>query len=300
MITCRLCNKRLAVITNTHLRSAHNIGVMEYAAKFGSKGVGFLVNVTKLSNNDPRRQKWLRSLKNRPEPWNKGQTKESNLSIAKMAKTFKEKGIDNFAGWRKMARRIGRYPFIKHPPLKHNENSAYLIGMILGDGHIQKLERAESLRITLGTDKPLLWQHTARVVKMIFNKNPHIYRPPYSNCVVIGICRKDLSKNLQIPTGARKELEIHLPNWIWQNKIYLVSCLKGLFEAEGSFSIHLPTCTYNLQFSNKNFSLLNEVENALVKLGFRPERRTNSVRLRKKEESLRFANLISFRKFDRI
>jgi hypothetical protein len=77
----------------------------------------------------------------------------------------------------------------------------------------------------------------------------------------------------------------------------LISAIKGLFEAEGSFSIHKKTYTYNFGFSNVNVSLLDEVEKALKILGFHPERRTNAVRLRKKKETLEFQRTIGFREY---
>jgi hypothetical protein len=46
-----------------------------------------------------------------------------------------------------------------------------------------------------------------------------------------------------------------------------------------------------------NVSLLDEVEKALKLLNFHPERRSKEVRLRKKEEALRFEKLISFRNY---
>jgi hypothetical protein len=296
MITCRLCNKKFALITNTHLKK-HYFTIKKYADIYGKNGVGFKISVVNLSKNDSRYINWRKSLFNRSPVWNKGKTKSTDLRLTKLAETLKNRGVDNLKAWRIKARKEGIYPYIKHESIKHSVNLAFLIGMILGDGHIQKLERVESIRITLGTDKPLLWQYTAKILKSIFNKEPHLYFPETSNCAVLGIYRKGLSNCLGVPIGSRKNLEIRLPNWIMQDNKYLTNCLRGLFEAEGSFSIHKPTYTYNFQFSNKNFSLLNEVESALVRLGFQPERRENSVRLRKKKEVFEFKNLINFRKF---
>jgi len=50
-------------------------------------------------------------------------------------------------------------------------------------------------------------------------------------------------------------------------------------------------------FFNKNIGLLNEVEKALLKFGFHPERRLNAVRLRKKNEVFAFKQLINFRQY---
>lgn len=68
-----------------------------------------------------------------------------------------------------------------------------------------------------------------------------------------------------------------------------------MFEAEGSLSIHLPTCTYNFQFKNSNQSLLKTVADSLIYLGYHPEIRENAVRLRKKIEVELFKSQIRFR-----
>jgi len=85
------------------------------------------------------------------------------------------------------------------------------------------------------------------------------------------------------------------PTWIVKNKTYLIGILRGLYEAEGSLSIHKPTYTYNFQFSNRNKSLLDFVQSSLIQLGFHTERREDCVNLRRKKEVEEFRNLIKFR-----
>lgn len=169
--------------------------------------------------------------------------------------------------------------------------------MTLGDGHLAKTPRTEILSITLGTDKPLLWQYTENIVENIFKKKPFVHKRKSSNCVDVKFYQKNLSERLGIPCGSRSSINILLPQWIWGNNKFLTSALKGLFEAEGSFSVHKPTCTYNLSFSNRNTSLLDIVENILCHFGFHPERRKYAVRLRKRDEALKFEKMISFRSY---
>lgn len=250
-----------------------------------------------LSKDDPRYQKWLASLEKRPAPWNKGKTKFTDISVRKISKTFKLKKIDNFSNWRKVAKDKGLI-VSNYPNLQKDTNLAFIFGLVLGDGNLHQFPRTECLRITLGTDKPLLIEYTHKILISIFNKNPSLIKRSDSNCADFRLYQKHLSKRLGIPTGSRAKLVLNLPKWIWKNKKFLTACLRGLFEAEGSFSIHLPTYTYNLSFSNNNITLLNEVEKALIYLGFHPERRYNAVRLRRKAEAYKFIELISFRKYN--
>lgn len=263
------------------------------------KNIYFSVTPNLLPKNDPRYQNWRESLKKRPPPWNKGKTKETDLNVRKISESLKKKRIDNFRVWRENARKKGLIPS-SYPAIRKDINLAFMIGLILGDGNLYKFPRTESIRIVLGTDKPLLSQYSEEMMYKVFSKKPTARKRKDSACLDLVIYQKNLSKRLEIPLGARGKLPIKLPIWIWRKKRFLIMCLKGLFEAEGSFSIHLPTYTYNLSFSNCNVSLLDEVEKALSLLGFHPERRYNAVRLRKKEETFDFVELIQFRKYNSI
>lgn len=212
---------------------------------------------------------------------------------------MKKKKIDNFAKWRNHARLSGIIPD-SNKQFDKTESLAVLIGLILGDGNISQYPRTECLRITLGTDKPELASYATRLIKDVFNKAPSMIKRNNMNCFNVTISQKNISTRLEIPRGARGKLKIRLPIWIWKKKKYIVSALKGLFEAEGSYCIHEITYTYNFEFSNRNVSLLDEVEKGLRTLGFNPERRKTSVRLRKKAEAIAFRELISFRTYPEI
>lgn len=103
--------------------------------------------------------------------WNRGKTKGTDPRIRKISETIKAKRLDNFAQWRLKARLDGRIP-ATHVSLEKTKQIASLIGMALGDGHIHRFPRSQQLHIVLGTDKPLLWQHVAKVVQNVFGKKP--------------------------------------------------------------------------------------------------------------------------------
>lgn len=291
---CKLCNKKFRVISNTHLSSVHNISSKDYIKKFGYEGVGFTVNVLKLSKNDSRYINWRKSLKNRDTAWARGYTKETHPSIAKMARTFRKRKIDNFAQWREGARTKGLIPYVSKP-LNKNMDLAFLVGLALGDGNINKFPRTECLRIALAAKYPGLINYTDQIIKKVFNKTPNVRKVKNSACYTVTIYQNKISDRLGIPAGDRRNFKFNIPNWIRNNKDFLINFIKGLFEAEGSLSIHLPTCTYNFQFSNRNKSLLKNVKNSLKLLGYHPEVRPVAIRLRKRAEVESFKRLIQFR-----
>lgn len=234
--------------------------------------------------------------KNGGPPWNKGKTKETDPSVRKISETMKLKHIDNFAKWRSEAKLSGVIPGVSKE-LSRSDDLAFLIGLSLGDGNIYIFPRTECLRITLGTDKPDLALYVVKIIENVFNKAPSITKRNDSNCFNITFYQKNLCHRLEIPSGSRAKLENELPSWIWKKDSFLISALKGLFEAEGSYCVHEKTYTYNFEFSNYNSILLDEVEKGLMILGFHPERRVNAVRLRKKAEAMGFRDLIRFRTY---
>ncbi len=191
---------------------------------------------------------------------------------------------------------IGKIPK-DYPKFIPSEELAEFVGVILGDGNISKFPRTERLVIVGNSNNPGFISHYANIANKLFNKKPTIMEVKYENATRISIYQKNISRRLHIPSGDRGKLNIKIPKWIWRRKLYLIKLLKGLFEAEGCLSIHLPTCTYNFQFSNKNKSILETVLKALKLLGYHPEIRPNSIRLRKKSEALHFQNLIRFKKY---
>lgn len=209
---------------------------------------------------------------------------------------MKRNNIDNFSAWRDKARESGRI-ISSYPPYEKGAELAYLIGIILGDGNIYQFPRTQKLEITLGTDKPELIKFVALLTSKVTRKGAKIRQVKNSNCVKIYIYQNHLSERFGVPTGKRKHIVSKIPEWIWENDRYLKAYLKGLFEAEGYLSIHLPSSTYNFAFVNYNKSLLKNVEVSLLRLGLHPEIRPVAVRLRRKEEVKYFEQLINFRQY---
>src|SRR3989344_3770294 len=88
-----------------------------------------------------------------PSNWNKGLTKDTNLSVRKISETMRRKKIDNFCVWREKMKALGRIKSV-YPPLEKNGNLAELIGVVLGDGHICVYPRTEELRLISNSNNP--------------------------------------------------------------------------------------------------------------------------------------------------
>ncbi len=227
-----------------------------------------------------------------PVPWNKGLTKENSLSVRKISDTMKLKNLDNFSAWREKARNSGAIAGVR--PLVRNGDLAELIGMILGDGSIHAYARTEGLRIVLPTKKPGMIARYADLVATVFGKAPSVIKRKDSACVDIRLYQKGISERLGIPTGARKNLTVQVPDWIFQNRDFVIRYLRGLYEAEGCFSTHPATFTYKFIFSNVNHSMLTVVADLLKKLGFHPHCTNRNVQLSRKSEVYAAVKLLHF------
>lgn len=185
----------------------------------------------------------------------------------------------------------------KYHPFKKDKNLAEIIGVILGDGNIEAFPRTERLTIACNSKNSGFIKRYKKLIEKVFNKKTRCAKIKNKNCTRISIYEKYISKRLEVPTGNRRQLKIEVPKWILKDREALISYLRGLYEAEGSFCIHQPTSTYKLLFSNSNPSILNIVYHGLQKLGFHPHRSRYKIQLSKKDEVYKCKNLIGFRKY---
>jgi len=226
-------------------------------------------------------------------PWNKGFTKLSHLSVRKISETMKQKRLDNFKKWRDRMKKEGKIK-TSYPSFLKSKELAELIGVVLGDGHIEKFPRTERIYISSHSENSGFIRRYENILQKIFNKNPNILKTK-KKCIRIGLYEKYISKRLGVPTGSRKEIKFILPYWIRNNKKILIPFLRGLYEAEGSYCIHKQTATYKFIFSNKNESLLLIVFLSLKRLGFHPHRDAVRVQISRRKEVEDLVKLIQFR-----
>ncbi len=209
---------------------------------------------------------------------------------------MKRKKINNFAAWRKEAIRSGKIT-VTFPPFKKDGNLAELIGVLLGDGHIQKFPRTERLLIFSNSNNAGFIKRYENLVYKLFKKKAYVYKQSGQNCTRISLYQKSISQRLNIPSGARGKLRFSVPAWILENPDYVVRYLRGLYEAEGSVSHHEPTYTHKLDFSNTNLSILENVYRLMITLGFHPTKGEKRVQISRKEEVRRAVELLHFRKY---
>lgn len=185
-----------------------------------------------------------------------------------------------------------------YPAFVKGGDLAELIGVVLGDGHIRKFPRTEELSVFSNSNNPGFITRYARLIECIFDKKPALTKH-HGNCTRIRLYQKEVQSRLGIPYSPRGKLQITVPRWILKKEKYIVRYLRGLYEAEGSHCVHVPTGTYKLFFSNRNQTMLNNVFRLLKKLGFHPHTSLNNhcIQLSRKQEVYKALELLQFRQY---
>jgi len=214
----------------------------------------------------------------------------------KISETMRVRHLDNFKQWRERMKASGEIKST-YPALRKDGNLAELVGTVLGDGHIYKHSRCDSLRITGDAKKMGFVNYSAYLVEAVFGKKPTISKMRRSNGMTVTIYEKDISKRLGIPHGSRKDLNYIPPKWILRSRMNKIHFLRGLYEAEGSLCYHPPTSTHKLFFANKNQHLLKLVATLVESLGFKQNTYINKVQVSRKMEVQELKDLLHFRSY---
>lgn len=185
-----------------------------------------------------------------------------------------------------------------YPQLRRTGDLAELIGVIWGDGYIGKFPRTESLRIVSNSNNLGFIERYSDLIENVFDKKPAVAHRRSSGAVDITIYENHISKRLGVPSGSKKDKNMRVPRWVSANRQYIIRYLRGLYEAEGTFSFHKKTYTHKFIFSNRNESILSTVERLLKKLGFHPHRSKDKIQISKKWEVEKVRKLLHFREYN--
>lgn len=220
--------------------------------------------------------------------WNKGLTKYNSRGLAIIAEQRKK--INNFAAWQ------ATHP-VRYALFGHSRDLAELYGTMLGDGCIEKLPRTEKLSVAFNVKEIEHIKHVKKIILRIFLKTPSERKLKGKSCVQVYIYQRYISERLKFPTGVKKYHELRIPRWIKENKRFLISCLKGLFETDGSWIIDPKYNTNVMNYVSIHENLLNDIRDEICKLGFCARRTIKRVTLNRRAETEKFAKLIKFRQY---
>lgn len=129
------------------------------------------------------------------------------------------------------------------PSIEKDENLAELIGVILGDGHIQEYisnnERhvgSYFIEITLHEEEKELIDRVRTLLESKTGKKFRKYKKK-GKAIRLVVYSKDLVqklKNLGLETGNKTKNQVKVPERIKKDKKYSKKCLRGLIDTDGA------------------------------------------------------------------
>lgn len=118
-----------------------------------------------------------------------------------------------------------------------NNNLAYVIGVAIGDGNLSNPNgRAVRLRVSCDNKYPQIIERIKKAIQQLLPTNKVSTVNNKRNCSDVSCYSNKLEDFLgwKAKNGSKYKQRVSVPVWIRANKKYTVSCLRGLFETDGS------------------------------------------------------------------
>lgn len=155
--------------------------------------------------------------------------------------------------------------------MSSSENTAFIVGVALGDGNLSNPnKRAVRLRVTCDAKYPAVTRCIVDALERQFPKNKVSLISRKDNCVDVSVYSNNLLHILPWTPddGSKYEQNVRVPNWILERQSYIKACLHGLFLTDGSVyddrGYKMANYTTNIAY------LAADVQTMIETLGFRP------------------------------
>ena len=151
-------------------------------------------------------------------------------------------------------------------PDKNCEDFAEFYGILLGDGCLFSNLKGLSITADKKLDYDYLTNYIGTLIHNLFNLYPKYYFTKNTRTIRCVLYSKNVVKylaDLGFPVGFKRDL--HIPKFIFKNKINLIRCLRGLMDTDGSLSAH-PHSRIMIHLSITSETLREDVYRALSNL----------------------------------
>jgi len=168
---------------------------------------------------------------------------------------------------------------IPYTPLPKTNDTAELISIMLGDGHLHPLNKDKVVQITLNrVDEERYFEYVGTLLKRIFpNSNFRIRHNrgkgfdwiTTNSRIHYAICElgKGKKKTGLIP-GNKVKNQVSEPEWVELNLSFIRKGLKGLFDTDGSITVGRNN-QLSLSFSNSSKNLVKDFYFMSKKIGIK-------------------------------
>lgn len=151
----------------------------------------------------------------------------------------------------------------------NKQSLAYIVGVAIGDGNLSNPNgRAVRLRITCDAKYPGILKNIQNHLHLVMPTNKISLIQGKRNFFDISCYSNKWEKLLgwKAKGGPKHAQNISIPTWIKNKKSYSISCLKGLFETDGS--VYKDRKYLMINFVTAIPSLAFEIKEMLEKMGF--------------------------------
>jgi transcriptional regulator with XRE-family HTH domain len=189
---------------------------------------------------------------------------------------------------------------IKKP--KKSKNLAEFVGIVLGDGGITQYQVTISFHQKYEKEYR---KFVVNLIKKLFGVPAGVHYDKKCLKVDLNISRVELvrfcTEKLGLRKGNKVKQQVDIPEWIKQNKLYSIACVRGLIDTDGCVFTHrykVKGKLYNykkLSFTNYSKPLRQFVFSILKNNGLHPRfARRKDVRLDSKEDMHKYFRIFKF------
>jgi len=167
-----------------------------------------------------------------------------------------------------------------------SEILAEFVGIMLGDGHIGKKGIWIAKEYNM---EEIYTKYINNLIYELFDIRGRIYRSySDSNAQYLNVYSIDLVaflNSIGLKTGNKIKNQAVIPKWLFKNKQFLRSCIRGLIDTDGGIYHKQKGYTRALiEFQTKNPSLRESVKNTLEQLSFTVSKSSGNLRIQNQSE----------------
>ena len=144
-----------------------------------------------------------------------------------------------------------------------------MIGIAIGDGNLSNSNgRAVRLRITCDNKYPNLQTKIITSLKKLLPENKTSVYKRERNCTDI-YCHSNKLEGIlgwKASGGSKYNQTVRIPKWIFEKKLWMIYCLRGLIETDGS--VYKDRVYTYVNFTTIIKVLADDVQSVILKLGF--------------------------------
>lgn len=158
----------------------------------------------------------------------------------------------------------------------YSDELAEFVGIVLGDGGLTHDQCVISLHMI---DDIEYSEYVRKLANKLFDANATTASYPKHNVIKVtisGIKFIEILKSFGLLVGNKMNHMIDMPNWIKANPDYLLACMRGLYDTDGTAFTHKHTVLghkyvhFGVGFCSASKPLFNSYAVGLSKFGFKP------------------------------